>query len=50
MLMRAETPHPCAVLMSRGPGKIQRAVHKLLEFAWTAEPWPVHMSAIGSRV
>lgn len=33
--------------VSRGPGKTQRAIHDLLAFARTVEPWPVYMSAIG---
>lgn len=35
------------VLVSRGPGKIQRAVYEVLASARTVEPWPVYMSAIG---
>ncbi|MGV9386145.1 hypothetical protein ACWDRB_60795 [Nonomuraea sp. NPDC003707] len=33
--------------MSRGTGKIQRAVYELLASARTVEPWPLYMSAIG---
>lgn len=49
-MLRWRTPkrlNTYVVLMSRGPGKIQRAVHELLESARTVEPWPVYMSAIG---